>query len=96
MSEPSGIIDPSAGGGAQSFARAPRPESLSGKVLGLLDNTKEQGAIILEAIGVELRERHGIARVVARRKEHYSRNAPPGVIDEMAREVHVVVSALGG
>ena len=96
MSEPSGIIDPSAGGSAQYFAPARRPASLSGKVLGLLDNTKEQGDVILETIAAALRERYGVARVVVRRKEHYSRNALESVIDEMAREVQVAVSALGG
>jgi hypothetical protein len=96
MSEPSGIIDPSADRGAQSFAQAPRPESLSGKVLGLLDNTKEQGGTILETIGEALRERYGVARVVVRRKEHYSRTAQASLLDEMAREVQVAVAALGG
>jgi len=96
MSDPSGIIDPSASGGAQAFPPAPRPESLAGKVLGLLDNTKEQGDIILETIATALRERYGVARIVLRRKEHYSKAAPDDLIAEMAREVQVAVSALGG
>jgi hypothetical protein len=69
---------------------------LAGVVVGLLDNTKEQGAIILETIGAALRERHGAARVVLRRKEHYSRPAAAGLVDEMAREVDVAVAAVGG
>jgi hypothetical protein len=96
MSESSGFIDPSAGGGAQTFAPAPRPARLAGKVLALLDNTKEQGDIILEAIGAALRERYGVARVIARRKEHYSKVAPDSLIAEMAREAQVAIAALGG
>lgn len=96
MSEPSGIIDPSAGGGVQTFALAPRPASLAGKILGLLDNTKEQGDIILEALGAALHERYGVARVIMRRKEHYSRVAPDTLIAEMAREAQVAIAALGG
>jgi hypothetical protein len=96
MSEPSGIIDPSADGGAQTFALAQRPASLAGKVLGLLDNTKEQGDIILETIATALRSRYGVARVIVRRKEHYSRIAPDSLIAEMAREAQVAIAALGG
>ena len=96
MSEPSGIIDPSAGGSGVTFAPAPRPASLAGKVLGLLDNTKEQGDIILEALGTALRSRYGVARVVVRRKEHYSKAAPDSLIAEMAQEVQIAIAALGG
>ncbi|MBI3042187.1 MAG: hypothetical protein HYY78_05105 [Betaproteobacteria bacterium] len=96
MSETSGIIDPSAGPGTQAIAAAPRAASLSGKVLGLLDNTKEQGDILLETIGAALRERYGVARVVSRRKEHYSKVAPDSLINEMAGEVDIAVAALGG
>ena len=96
MSEPSGIIDPSAARGAQAVAAAPRPPSLAGKVLGLLDNTKEHGDLILAAIGAALRERYGIAGVVARRKEHYSRAAPGRLLDGLTGEIDVAIAALGG
>ena len=96
MSEPSDLIDPSARPGALAVPPAPRPGTLAGKVLGLLDNTKEQGDVILETIGAALRERHGVARVVTRRKEHYSKQAPDSLIAELAREVDVAVAALGG
>jgi hypothetical protein len=69
---------------------------LAGKVVGLLDNTKEQGELILKTIGDALRERHGVARVVVRRKEHYSKPANDALIDEMAKEVQVAIAAVGG
>jgi hypothetical protein len=96
MSESSGFIDPSAAAGAGTIAPAPRPASLAGKVVGLLDNTKEQGDIILETIGGALRERYGVSRVVVRRKEHYSKIAPENLIAEMAREVQIAIAAVGG
>jgi len=96
MSEGSELIDPSAGSGARAIATAPRPASLAGKVVALLDNTKEQGDIILETIGAALRSRYGAARVILRRKEHYSKPAPDALIDEMAKEAQVAVAALGG
>jgi hypothetical protein len=89
-------IDPTAGGGKAKLATAPRPMDLAGKVVGLLDNTKEQGELILKTIGDALRERHGVARVVVRRKEHYSKPANDALIDEMAKEVQVAIAAVGG
>jgi hypothetical protein len=91
-----GFIDPTAGGGRVRIARAPRPADLAGKVVGLLDNTKEQADVILEAAARELERRYGVARVVMRRKQYFSRPAPAAMIDEMAREVQVAIAALGG
>jgi hypothetical protein len=91
-----GYIDPTAGSGRQRIAPAPRPADLAGKVVGLLDNTKEQGTLILETLGNALREKYGVAKVVIRRKEHYSKPATAALLDEMAKEVDVAVAALGG
>ena len=96
MSETSGFMDPSAGPGAQAVPPARRPDTLAGKVLGLLDNTKEQGDVILETLAAALCERYGVARVVTRRKLHYSKQAPDSLIAELAQEVDVAVAALGG
>ena len=89
-------IDPTAGGGKAKIALAPRPMDLAGRVVGLLDNTKEQGELILQTLGDALRERHGVARIVIRSKEHYSKPATPARIDEMAKEVEVAIAAVGG
>lgn len=89
-------IDPTAGGGKAKIAIAPRPMDLAGKVVGLLDNTKEQGELILATIGEALRERYGVARVVIKRKEHYSKPATESLINEMAQEVEVAIAAVGG
>lgn len=91
-----GFIDPTAGGGKRKIALAPRPMDLAGKVVGLLDNTKEQGTLILETMGNALRERYGVARVIIRSKEHYSKPATDALIDEMAKEVQVAIAAVGG
>jgi hypothetical protein len=96
MNEALPWIDPTAGGGKAKIATAPRPMDLAGKVVGLLDNTKEQGDIILKTIGDALRERHGVARVVIQRKEHYSKPATDSLIESMAKEVQVAIAAVGG
>ena len=96
MADPLGFIDPTAGGGKPRIELAARPANLAGKVVGLLDNTKEQADIILQTLGEALRERYGVADVVIRRKEHYSKPATEALIDEMANEVDVAIAALGG
>lgn len=96
MSEELGFIDPTAGIGLKRIVLAPRPADLAGKVVGLLDNTKEQGSLILETLGAALIEKYGVARVVTRRKEHYSKPATDALIAEMAKEVDVAIAALGG
>ncbi|MCH7736928.1 MAG: hypothetical protein IH872_05940 [Chloroflexi bacterium] len=91
-----GFIDPTAGGSKETVLPAPRPFGLSGKVVGLLDNTKEQADIILRTVGEALCERYGVEKLIIRRKEHYSKPATPEMIDEMAEQVDVAIAGLGG
>jgi hypothetical protein len=90
------FFDPSAGGTKAKLASAPRPGNLKGKVVALLDNTKEQADVILETVAEALREHYGVARVIIRRKEHYSRPAPDELLNELANEAQVAAAAVGG
>ena len=96
MTSDEGFIDPTAGGTRAIIALAPRPMDLAGKVVGLLDNTKEQADVILDTVADALRQRYGVAKVIIRRKEYFSRPATDGLLNEMAREVQVAAAALGG
>ena len=96
MAEGLSFVDPTAGGGAAVIQMAARPVDLSGKVVGLLDNTKEQADIILQTLGDALCERFGVERLVIRRKEHYSKPATLEIINEMADQVDVAIAGLGG
>ena len=96
MSNGLGFIDPTAHKPDGHVELAVRPIDLSGKVIGLLDNTKEQSDIILRTIGESLCEQYGSESIVLRRKEHYSKVATPGLIKEMADQIDVAVAGLGG
>ena len=96
MTDTLDFLDPTAGSSIRALPLAPRPLTLTGAVVGLLDNTKEQGALILQTVGQVLRAQYGVARVLLRRKEHYSKPASVALLDAMAREVQVVVTAVGG
>jgi hypothetical protein len=89
------IYDPSVGT-TKEVAPAKRLESLSGKVVGLYDNTKEQADIILEAAGEDLKARYGLKEVINFRGIHYSKPAPLDTIEDMARKCDIVICALGG
>jgi hypothetical protein len=92
----SDFIDPTFGAVQAKVPAARRPGSLAGKVVGLLDNTKEGADIILKALGDALVERYGAARVVMRKKEMFSKVATPEILNDMAGEVEVAIAALGG
>ena len=96
MTEDFGFIDPTVKKQRARIAQAPRSMDLTNRVVGLLDNTKEQGEQILEAVAEALKRDYGVARVVLRRKEYFSRPASKELLDEMAKEVDVAISALGG
>ena len=96
MADTLGFIDPTVGGERARIPLAPRPMDLAGATVGLLDNTKEQGDVILQTLGEMLQAHYGVARVLMRRKEHYSKPAATAIIEMMAREVHVAITAVGG
>jgi len=96
MNEPLPFIDPTAGTGKTRLALAARPAALAGKTAGLPDNTQEQAEVILAALGEALQTRQGVAKVVIRRREHYSKPALDQFIAAMAQELGVAVAAVGG
>lgn len=90
------FVDPTAGGNKKKLPLAGRPIDLVGKVVGLLDNTKEQGSIILETVAQALRDHYGVKEVIIERKEAFSRPASPQQIDALAKRVQVAAAAVGG
>ncbi|HEV7956433.1 MAG TPA: UGSC family (seleno)protein, partial [Marisediminicola sp.] len=50
---------------------SPRPVSLKGLTVGLLDNTKPNATMLLEQIAKELQEHHGAGRVRLYTKEYF-------------------------
>lgn len=77
------------------IALAPRLPSLEGKVLGLLDNTKEKADVFLATLGECLREQFGVKTVHKQRKASYSVVATPGVIAELSETCDCVITAMG-
>ena len=91
-----GFIDPTYIPSKASIPMAPRPKSLEGKVIGILDNTKEQADVIFKTIGDALVQTYGASKVVAFRKEHYTKPASADLIETLAKEAQVAIAGLGG
>jgi hypothetical protein len=91
-----GFIDPTYVPAITRVPMAARPSALQGKVIGMLDNTKEQADVIFKTIGDALIEKYGAKGVIVQRKEHYTKAATPIMLEAMAREVDVAITGLGG
>jgi hypothetical protein len=81
---------------------APRPETLNGRIIGLLPNWRPSALQLLDAIGRLLAERYHVQAVVteqpARELPQRTRgliDALSGTLDDLAKHVDVVVTATG-
>lgn len=73
---------------------APRPGSLEGKVVTLLDISKAKGSHLLDRLEALLRERAGVREVVRRRKPTFARPAPDELRQTIVGSTDVLVEAL--
>ena len=68
----------------------PLPADLRGLTVGFLDNTKHNFDRLVGGIGLALQERHGVARVVHRRKANAATGVAAEIIEALAKECDVV------
>ena len=88
------VLYPTAGSKARDIPIAPRLDDLTGKVLGLLWNTKPNGDILLRHIEQRLSERFRLSNRVWRQKPGAAMSAGP-IIKEFSESVDAVINALG-
>ena len=74
---------------------ADRPETLEGKVIGLLANGKLNSEEILALTQEVLADRYEFKGVVARNKRNASRPCPEEIIDELVEQCDVVITSSG-
>jgi hypothetical protein len=89
------LLDPRVEARPQTTARVPRPADLRGKRVGFLANSKPNADEFLVALGELLRERHALGEVVHLRKPTPSRPAPAPLLDRLAADCDLVVTAVG-
>ena len=73
---------------------APRPASLDGKVVTLLDISKAKGDHLLDRIEELLRERTSPRATVRRKKPTFARPAPEDLRRDIVGETDVLIEAL--
>ena len=87
------IVDPASSSAAATRMLAPRPRSLEGVTIALLDNSKPNAAVLLERVGALLAARGGVRAVRAWGKPGSSIGASPAVLEEIAGAARVALTA---
>jgi len=89
------ILDPTVEPRRQPLTYVPRPDSLKGKRIGLVENTKFNSDKLLQKIGDILKQEYGAAEARMWRKHNSSVPAHQEIIDDAKRTVDVVVAGIG-
>ena len=94
---PSGqvVFDPRGTVTAATVASAPRLETLSGVRLGVLDNSKWNASKLLRRTVALLESDAAPSTINRYTKESFSRVAPAELLDRIAAENDVVITAIG-
>jgi hypothetical protein len=94
MPEP--LLDPTGDSGrSTNTTLAARPQTLKGLVVGLLDNSKPNGAVILRAVGRELQEKYGVREIRVFQKGYFGTPVEESVVQQMLHNCDFAVAAIG-
>jgi hypothetical protein len=74
---------------------APRVADLSGKRLGLLDNSKHNANKMLEAVASILDQQYGFSNIVRHRKPSASKPVAPEAIEALGAACDLVIVGVG-
>jgi hypothetical protein len=89
------VFDPRGRVGAARVVPAPRPATLDGLGLGVLDNTKWNAGRLLRKTAALLGEHARFTAVNYYRKGNFSQPADPALLDRIAAENDIVLTAIG-
>ena len=89
------ILDPTVEPRRQPLTYVPRPDSLKGKRIGLVENTKYNSDKLLQKIGEILKQDYGAASTRMWRKHNAGVPAHKEILDEARGTVDVVVAGIG-
>ena len=89
------IFDPTIEARGRTIAYVPRPKSLAGLRVGLVDNSKHNSDQLLMRIAGLLERDYGAKAHVMRRKKSAGIPASPEIIAEFKTQCDVVVAGVG-
>lgn len=89
------LYDPTAPKHNRAQEAGARLATLSGKVVGFIDNAKPNFDHLVDALAERLIADYGVKRVVKRRKTSASIPAPAEIVRELADECDLVITGSG-
>ena len=89
------VFDPTIDPKEQPITYVARPDSLKGKRIGLVENTKFNSDQLLLRIGKILREEYGAGEVRIWRKHNSSVPAHEEILQELSATCDVMVAGIG-
>ena len=89
------ILDPTIETARDHIAYAPRPRSLKGLRIGLVDNTKHNSDQLLLRIANILEEKHGAKAHIIRKKVSSGAAPHAEIVEEYKANCDVVVAGVG-
>ena len=89
------LLDPTTEAATQEIAYVPRPDSLRGKRVALIENTKFNSDNLLVRIGNILINEYGASSAKMWRKKNASVPAHEEIIEEVRQTCDVVVAGVG-
>ena len=89
------ILDPTVEATTQPIAYVDRPGSLTGKRIGLIENTKFNSDKLLKKIGEILKVEYGATETRMFRKHNSSVPAHEEIIQEVRKTCDVIVAGVG-
>jgi hypothetical protein len=89
------IYDPTTEATGRRIDYAPRPKSLKGLRIGLVDNTKHNSDQLLLRIAAVLEREHGAKAHIIRKKRSAGAAPSPEMIEEYKANCDVVVAGIG-
>jgi hypothetical protein len=87
--DPRGVVE------VEPLALSARAAGLNGLRLGMLDNTKWNANRLLRKTAAKLQEEYSFAAVNYYRKESFSKEADPTLIESIAANNDIVLTAIG-
>jgi len=89
------VLDPTNEPVKTTFELAPRPATLKGLTLGLIDNSKRNSDYLVKKIGQRLKEMHGLGGEVHVKKPSPSHGISEEAARELAEKAHLVLAGIG-
>ncbi len=87
--DPRGVVE------TEPLAPSPRIAGLDGRRLGVLDNTKWNANRLLRKTVARLEQQYSFGAVNYYRKESFSKDADPALIERIAADSDIVLTAIG-